>query len=136
MAINNQAVSPASTANEHTKPVLSMQIIDLFRTYAWAVMGELVTNRITPFNITFEIESSACVVALKFSHLVTMESGGAAMSFTDVQEFQQNDTTFPATTAACGHHLGAHNIFIDLMVGEMAPFGAMAYYWQCIQQLL
>ena len=120
-------------ADEYTKPVLSTQIINAFRTYAWAATRELVTDGITPFNVTYAIKSSAQAVAQKVSHLVTVESGGTAMSFTDAKEFQQNDMKFPATTAACGHCLTAHSILVDLMMGEMALFAVE--YRKCIQQL-
>ena len=131
MAIDNQAASPALTANEYTKPVLSTQIINTSRTYAWAAMGELVTDSITPSNVTYAIEPSTHTVAQKVSHLVTVESGGAAMSFADACEVQQSDTKFPATTAACGHCLATHSILVDLMMGEAAPF--MVEYHQCVQ---
>ena len=134
MATENQVASLALTANEYTKPMLSIQIINVFRTYAWAATGELVTNRITPFNITYMIESIACAMAQKVSHLVTVESGGVAMSFADVQEFQQSDMTFLATTTACGHCLAAHSMLMDLIVGEMALF-TVEYDHQCVQQL-
>ena len=75
-------------ADKYTKPVLLMQIIDKFRTYTWAATGELVTDGITPFNVTYAIESSMRAVAQKVSHLVTVESGGAAMSFANAHEFQ------------------------------------------------
>ena len=134
MVINNHAASPASMANEYTKPVLSMQIIDAFRTYAWwAATGDLVTDGITPFNITYAIESSTHAVAQKVSHLVTLELGGVVMSFADAHEFQQSSTSFLVTTAACGHCLTAHSVLVDLMMGETAPF-AMEYH-QCVQQL-
>ena len=133
MAIDNRAASPASTVDEYTKLVLSMQIIDAFRTYAWAATGELVTDGITPFNIMYTIEKSAHAVALKVSHLVMVESGGAAMSFADAKQFQESDVKFPATTAACGHHLAAHSIMVDLMMGEATPFAVE--YRQCVQQL-
>ena len=133
MAIDNCAASLASMADKYTKPVLSMQIINAFRTYAWATASDLVTDGITPFNITYAIKLSACTVAQKVSHLVTVESGGAAMSFADAREFQKSDTNFPVTTAVCGHCLAAHSVLVDLMLGEMAPF-AMEYC-QCIQQL-
>ena len=55
------------------------------------------------------------------------------MSFVDVKEFQQSDARFLATTAACGHHLIAHSVMVDLMMGEMVPFTVK--YCQCIQQL-
>ena len=119
MAIDNCAASPASTADEYT--------------YACATTGDLVTDGITPFNITYAIKSSACAVAQKVSHLVTVESGGAVMSFADVQEFQKSDANFQATTAACGHHLAAHSVLVDLMLGEMALF--TVEYCQCVQQL-
>ena len=90
MVINNQMASLALTANKYTKPMLSTQTIDAFRTYAWAAMGELVTKGITPFNITYVIKSSTRAVAQKVSHLVTVESGGAAMSFANAREFQQH----------------------------------------------
>ena len=122
MAINNRAASPASTADEYSKPVLSMQIIDTFHTYTWAVTGELVTDGITPFNITYAIKKSTCTMVLKVSHLVTVESGGAAMSFTDAKQFQESNVKFPATTVACSHRLAAHSIMVDLMMGETAPF--------------
>ena len=64
-------------------------------------MEELVSDGITPFNITFVSESSAQALALKVSQLVTMESRGAVMPYTDVRAFQQNESTFPATTTAC-----------------------------------
>ena len=134
MAIDNRAASPVSTADEYTKPVLSTQIIDAFHTYTWAVTGKLVTDGITPFNITYVIEKSARAMALKVSHLVTVESGGAAMSFADAQKFQESDVQFPVTTAACSHRLAAHSIMVDLMMGETAPFVA-EYDQQCVQQL-
>ena len=67
MVINNQAIALASTADEYTKPVLSTQMIDAFRTYAWAATGELITDSIKPFNIMYAIKTSACTVALKVS---------------------------------------------------------------------
>ena len=133
MAIDNQAVSPASMADEYTKPVLSTQIIDVFRTYAWAATRELTLDGITPFNITYAIKTSAQAVTLKVSHLVTVESRGAAMSFANAKEFQQSNMKFLVTTAACGHHLTTHSVMVDLMMGEMAPF--VVEYRQCIQQL-
>ena len=133
MAIDNQAAAPASMADEYTKPVLSTQIIDAFRTYAWAATGELVTDGITLFNITYAIETSARAVVLKVAHLVTVESGGVAMSFTDARQFQEGNVKFPVTTAACGHRLAAHSVMVDLMMGETAPFAVE--YWQCVQQL-
>ena len=65
MAIDNRAAALASMADEYTKPVLSTQMIDAFCTYAWAVTRELITDGITPFNITYTIETSAHAVALK-----------------------------------------------------------------------
>ena len=130
MAIDNRAMALASTADEYTKLVLSTQMIDAFRTYAWAATGELVMDGITPFNIMYAIETSACAVALKVSHLVMVESGGVAMSFTDVKQFQESDVKFPATTAACGHHLAAHSVMVDLMMGEATPF--VVEYQQCV----
>ena len=55
------------------------------------------------------------------------------MSFADAREFNRIKTTFPTTMAACGHHLTAHSVLVDLMMGEAAPF-AIEYH-QCIQQL-
>ena len=110
-----------------------MQIIDAFHTYAWAMTGELITDGITPFNITYAIKKNTHAVALKVSHLVTVESRGVAMSFADAKQFQESDVKFPVTTAACGHHLAAHSIMVDLMMGETAPF--TVEYQQCVQQL-
>ena len=120
-------------ADEYMKLVLSMQIIDAFHTYAWAATGELITDGITLFNITYVIKKSARAMALKVSHLVMVESGGAAMSFADAKQFQESDVKFPVTTVACGHRLAAHSIMVDLMMGETAPFAVE--YQQCVQQL-
>ena len=133
LAIDSQAAVPASTADEYTKPVLSTQIIKAFWTYAWAVTGDLVTDGIMSFNITYAIKASARAVALKVSHMITVKSGGAAMSFMDAKEFQQSNARFLVTTAACGHCLTAHSVMVDMMMGEMAPFAVK--YRQCIQQL-
>ena len=63
MAIDNHAASPASAANEYTKPQLSTHIIDLFRNYAWAATGELVSDGIMPFNLTFASEAGTRAMA-------------------------------------------------------------------------
>ena len=63
MAIDNCAASPASAANEYTKPQLSTHVINLFCSYAWAATGELVTDGITPFNLTFASETGARAMA-------------------------------------------------------------------------
>ena len=63
MAIDNHAASPASAANEYTKPQLSTHIIDLFQNYAWAATGELVSDGITPFNLTFVSETGTWAMA-------------------------------------------------------------------------
>ena len=133
MAINKQVASLVSMADEYMKLVLSMQIIDAFCTYAWAATGELVTDGVTPFNITYAIEKSACAMALNVSHSVTVESRGAAMSFADAKQFLESNIKFLATMAACGHCLAAHSIMVDLMMGEAAPFAVE--YQQCVQQL-
>ena len=63
MAINNCAPSPTSTANKYTKPQPSTHIIDFFHNYAWATMGELVSDGITPFNLMFASEAGTRAVA-------------------------------------------------------------------------
>ena len=111
MVINNQMTSLASTINEYTKPMLWTQIIDMFiRTYTWVATGELVTDGITPFNMTYAIKSSMHAVAQKVSHLlVTVEFGGVAMSFAMLmsssraiqlswQPLQPVDTALPPST--------------------------------------
>jgi hypothetical protein len=122
MAIDNRATTPASATNEYTKLTLSTHIIDLFRSYAWAATGELVTDGITPFNITFASEASARAIALRVTKLVTVESGLLAMSYANAETFLVNESTFPANTTACGYRLQAHSILVDLMLSEMAPF--------------
>jgi hypothetical protein len=133
MAIDNRAAAPASAANEYTKPTLSTHIIDLFRSFAWASTGELVSDGITPFNITFASEASARAVALRVTKLVAVESGSSAMSYADAETFMVDESTFPADTTACGYRLQAHSILVDLMLGEAAPF-AVAYR-QCVMDL-
>jgi ABC-type phosphate transport system permease subunit len=80
MAIDNRAAAPASAANEYTKLTLSTHVIDLFHSYAWAATGELVTDGITLFNITFASKASARAIALRVTKLVAVESGSSAMS--------------------------------------------------------
>ena len=63
MVIDNHAASPASTANEYTKPQLSTHIINLFCNYAWATTGEPVSDGIMPFNFTFTSETGAQAMA-------------------------------------------------------------------------
>jgi hypothetical protein len=133
MAIDNRAVSPASAANEYTKPTLSTHIIDLFRSHSWAATGELVTDGIMPFNITFASETSARAVSLRVTKLVAIESGSSAMSYSNAETFLVDKSMFPANTTACGYRLQAHSILVDLMLGELAPF-AIAYR-QCISDL-
>ena len=57
MVINNCAASPASAANEYTKPQLLTHVINLFCSYAWATTKELVSDSIMPFNLTFASET-------------------------------------------------------------------------------
>ena len=126
MVIDNCATSPASAANEYTKPQLSTHIINLFRSYAWAATRELVTDGITPFNLTFASEMGARAVATRVDKLVAVESGSAAMSYADAELFMVDDSTFPTDTTQCGYRLKAHSMMIDLMMGEDALF-AVAY---------
>ena len=63
MAIGNHTTAPASATNEYTKPQLSTHVIDLFHNYAWAATGELVTDGIMPFNLTFMSKAGARAVA-------------------------------------------------------------------------
>ena len=133
MAIDNCAASPASAANEYTKPQLSTHLINLFRNYAWAATGEQVTDGITPFNLTFASETGARAVAMRVHKLVAVESGDAAMSCADAELFMIDESMFPTDTTQCGYRLEAHSIMVDLMMGEDAPF-AVAYR-QCMQDL-
>ena len=110
MAIDNRAASPASAANEYTKPQLSTHIIDLFRNYAWAATGELVSDGITPFNLTFASETGARAVATRVNKLVAVESGSAAMSYADAELFMVDDSTFPTDTTQCSYHLEVHSV--------------------------
>ena len=52
-AIDECASSLSSAANEDTKPQLSTYIINKFRNFTWAATGNDISDRITPFNITF-----------------------------------------------------------------------------------
>ena len=45
-------------ADKYTNPVLSTPIVNTFYTYTWAATRELVTDSITPFNVTYAIELS------------------------------------------------------------------------------
>ena len=103
-----------------------MHIIDLIWNYAWAATRELVSDGITPFNITFTSETSAHAVTHQVVKLVTVELGDATMSCANAKLFMVDESTFPANTTQCGYHLQAHSVMVDLMMGEMAPF-AMAY---------
>lgn len=133
MAIDERASAPASAADEYTKPQLSTHIIDLFRSYAWAATGDELSDGITPFNITFVSEPASKAVAAKVQRLVTVESGGTAMSYSDAEKFLKNDASFPVDTTACGFRLAAHSVLVDIMMGPTAPF-AVAYR-QCVQAL-
>ena len=63
MVIDNRAASPTSAVNKYTKPQLLTHVIDLFCSYAWTTTRELVSDGITPFNVTFASEASAQAVA-------------------------------------------------------------------------
>ena len=133
MAIDNHAASPASAANEYTKPQLSTHLINLFCNYAWAATGKLIADGITPFNLTFASETGAQAVATRVNKLVAVESGNAVMSYVDAKLFMIDESTFLADTTQCGYHLKAHSVMVDLMMGEDAPFTTA--YQQCIQDL-
>ena len=114
-AINERASSPASAANEDTKLQLS--------THA---MGIDISNRITPFNITFISKMAARALAAKVDSLSMVEAGGSAMSYANAQVFLKNDTNFPPNTSSCAYHLAAHSVLVDIMMGPTNPF-AVAY---------
>ena len=54
-----RATTPACITDEFMKPQLSTHIVDKFHSYAWAAMGNEITDRIMPFNIAFMIEPAA-----------------------------------------------------------------------------
>ena len=88
-AIDERASSPASAANEDTKPQLSTHIIDKFRNFTWAATGNDISDGITPFNITFVSETAARALTTKVDSLSMVEAGGTAMSYADAQAFSE-----------------------------------------------
>ena len=64
-AIDERASSPASAANEDTKPQLSTHIIDKFRNFTWAATRNNISDRITLFNITFISKTATQALATK-----------------------------------------------------------------------
>ena len=99
-AINERASSPASAANEDTKPQLSTHIIDKFQNFTWAATGNDISNRITLFNITFVSEMATRALAAKVDSLSMVEVGGSAMSYADAQVFLKNDANFLPNTSS------------------------------------
>ena len=132
-AIDEQASSLASTANEDTKPQLSTHIINKFRNFTWAATGNNISDGITPFNITFVSETAARALAAKVDSLSMVEAGGSAMSYTDAQVFLKNDANFPPDTSSCAYRLAVHSMLVDIMMGPTNPF-AVAYQ-NCVQDL-
>ena len=109
-AIDERASSPASMANKDTKPQLSTHIIDKFWNFTWAATGNDISNRITPFNITFISKMAARALAAKVDSLSMVEVGGSAMSYANAQVFLKNDANFPPNTSSCAYHLAAHSV--------------------------
>ena len=104
-AIDERASSPASAANEDTKPQLSTHIVDKFRNFTWATTGNDISDGITPFNITFVSETAARALAAKLDSLSMVEAGGSAMSYADAQSFLKNDANFPPDASSCAYRL-------------------------------
>ena len=68
-AIDLWAATHASVANKFTKPLLSMHIINKFCSYAWAAMGNEISDGTTLFNITFVTEPTTRAMATKVEWL-------------------------------------------------------------------
>ena len=121
-AIDLCATAPACTADEFTKPQLSMHIIDKFHSYAWVAMGNKVSDDITPFNIVFMIKTAARAMATKLEWHKAVESGWTAMSYSDAEIFLKNGSHFPANITTCAYPLAAHSLLVDIMLSENSPF--------------
>ena len=126
-AINKHTSLLASAANEDTKLQLSTHIIDKFQNFTWAATGNNISDRITPFNITFISKTATRALATK------VEAGGSAMSYADAQAFLKNDASFPPNTSACTYCLAAHSMLVDIMMGPTNPF--VVAYQKCMQDL-
>ena len=125
-AIDEWASSPASVANEDTKPQLSTHIINKFRNFTWAATGNNISDGIMPFNITFMSKMATRALAAKVDSLSMVEAGGSAMSYANAQAFLKNDVSFPPDTSSCAYCLAAHSVLVDIMMGPTNPF-AVAY---------
>ena len=125
-AIDECVSSPASTANEDTKPQLSTHIIDKFQNFTWAATGNDISNGITSCNITFVSEMATRALAAKVDSLSMVEVGGSTMSYANAQVFLKNDANFPPNTSSCAYCLAAHSMLVDIMMGPTNPF-AVAY---------
>ena len=132
-AIDQGAIAPACIAYEFMKPQLSTHIINKFHSYAWAAMGNKITDGIMPFNIAFMIKLATQAMAMKLECLKAVESGGTTMSYTDAKIFLKYDLHFPADTTACTYHLATHSLLMDIMLGEHNAFAVT--YHHCIQTL-
>ena len=71
--------------SEDMKPPLSTHIIDKFRNFTWAAMGNDISNGIMLFNITFMSKTATRALAAKVNSLSMVEAGGSAMSYADAQ---------------------------------------------------
>ena len=125
-AIDERASSPVSAVNKDTKLQLSTHIINKFRNFTWAAMGNDISNRITPFNLTFVSEMAARALAAKMDSLSMVEAGGFTMSYANAQAFLKNDANFPPDTSSCAYCLAAHSVLVDIMMDPTNPF-AVAY---------
>ena len=134
-AINEWAPSLASVAaKEDMKPQLPTYIINKFHRYAWAAMGNDMSDGMTPFNIMFMSKTAARAMATKVNHLTMVESGGAAMSYTDAQAFLKNNTKFPVDSSTCAYCLAAHIVLVNIMLMRPTSPYAIAYS-HCVREL-
>ncbi len=131
--IDDRAGAADSVGNEYAKPQVSTGIIKHMRSYAWASVGNDITEGITPFNIFFSNEPAAKAAREKVDQLSTVESGQSAMSHQDAAVFTKKDVVFPVDLYACTQRLQAHSVMVDLMLGVTHPFSVA--YRACLVNL-
>jgi len=105
-------------ANQWLKPVVSAQLLVVFREHHLTATGDNFGEGFTPFTITCAGHSNAKDETAKANRLNLVETGSTCISYADTVAFEKMDQCLPTDNHhQCAEKLQGHSVAVDLYLG-------------------
>lgn len=121
MAVDTRARDSNTAVSNHTRPVVTTKLLDIFRELDFVGQANDYSKGLTPFAAICQAHPLAQKARDKLDMKVAVESGSTGMSASDAEIFAISDARFPANVHHGSQKLQAHSLLVDLAQGQNHP---------------